>query len=160
MTQRQDAAGGCAVAARWCALAERRLVHLTEMFETGRWRRYHSERDFLANIREAKRAVEVWQRLSAAESRRAQGIVVELPVRRRAAANSPSEPELRAAAAPVAFVAEAPEAALAITADPEQIQVPQALAPAARPAQAINLADLTRDLDDIQQRYPLLRNAL
>ncbi|MGY8636863.1 TIGR03809 family protein [Bradyrhizobium sp. 14AA] len=53
-----------AVAARWCALAEQRLQHLSEMFETGRWRRYHSEIAFLENIQEAKRAVQTWRALA------------------------------------------------------------------------------------------------
>ncbi|MDH2345906.1 TIGR03809 family protein [Bradyrhizobium sp. SSUT77] len=52
------------IAARWCALAEQRLVHLSEMFETGRWRRYHSELAFLENIQEAKRAVQTWRALA------------------------------------------------------------------------------------------------
>ncbi|QQO24607.1 TIGR03809 family protein [Bradyrhizobium diazoefficiens] len=57
-------AAGRAIAARWCALAEQRLQHLSEMFETGRWRRYHSEIAFLENIQEAKRAVETWRALA------------------------------------------------------------------------------------------------
>ncbi|TQF30372.1 TIGR03809 family protein [Bradyrhizobium sp. UNPA324] len=52
------------VAARWCALAEQRLQHLSEMFETGRWRRYHTEIAFLENIQEAKRAVQTWRALA------------------------------------------------------------------------------------------------
>lgn len=57
-------AAGRDVAARWCALAEQRLEHLSEMFETGRWRRYHSELAFLENIQEAKRAVQTWRALA------------------------------------------------------------------------------------------------
>jgi uncharacterized repeat protein (TIGR03809 family) len=34
------------------------------MFETGRWRRYHSEIAFLENIQEAKRAVQAWRALA------------------------------------------------------------------------------------------------
>ncbi len=34
------------------------------MFETGRWRRYHSELAFLENIQEAKRAVQIWRALA------------------------------------------------------------------------------------------------
>lgn len=68
MTHRQEAirdvAIGRDVAARWCALAEQRLVHLSEMFETGRWRRYHSEIAFLENIQEAKLAVQTWRALA------------------------------------------------------------------------------------------------
>ncbi|WP_407184334.1 TIGR03809 family protein [Bradyrhizobium centrosematis] len=52
------------LALRWCALAEQRLQHLSEMFETGRWRRYHSEIAFLENIQEAKRAVQTWRALA------------------------------------------------------------------------------------------------
>ncbi|WP_439361993.1 TIGR03809 family protein [Bradyrhizobium sp. DASA03007] len=52
------------IAARWCVLAEQRLQHLSEMFETGRWRRYHSEIAFLENIQEAKRAVQTWRALA------------------------------------------------------------------------------------------------
>src|ERR1700755_2842412 len=61
MTQRTDLARGRDIVARWCVLAEQRLEYLTELFETGRWRRYHSEVDFLENIREAKSAVETWR---------------------------------------------------------------------------------------------------
>ena len=68
MTHRQEAvrdvARGRDIAARWCALAEQRLEHLSEMFETGRWRRYHSELAFLENIQEAKRAVQTWRALA------------------------------------------------------------------------------------------------
>ncbi|MBR0848783.1 TIGR03809 family protein [Bradyrhizobium diazoefficiens] len=64
MTHRQSAAGGRDNAARWCALAEQRLEHLSEMFETGRWRRYHSELAFLENIQEAKRAVQTWRAIA------------------------------------------------------------------------------------------------
>ncbi|MGX1321193.1 putative repeat protein (TIGR03809 family) [Bradyrhizobium sp. USDA 377] len=72
MTHRQESgrapfrAEGCSreVAARWCALAEQRLEHLSEMFETGRWRRYHSELAFLENIQEAKRAVQTWRAIA------------------------------------------------------------------------------------------------
>ncbi|RZN07423.1 TIGR03809 family protein [Bradyrhizobium genosp. SA-3] len=68
MTHRKEAIRDVAVsrdiAARWCALAEQRLQHLSEMFETGRWRRYHSEIAFLENIQEAKRAVQTWRALA------------------------------------------------------------------------------------------------
>jgi uncharacterized repeat protein (TIGR03809 family) len=63
MTHRLDVARGRDIVGRWCALAEQRLDHLTELFETGRWRRYHSELAFLENIQEAKAAVELWRDL-------------------------------------------------------------------------------------------------
>src|ERR1700756_3295165 len=68
MTHRQGVAGGHDVVARWCALAEQRLQYLTEMFESGRWRRYYSEIVFLENVREAKVAVDTWRGLSAPAS--------------------------------------------------------------------------------------------
>ena len=54
MTHRHDVARGRDIVARWVILAEQRLEYLTELFETGRWRRYHGERAFLENIQEAK----------------------------------------------------------------------------------------------------------
>ena len=68
MTHQLDVARDRDVVARWCALAEARLEHLTELFETGRWRRYHSERAFLENLQEAKAAVETWRDLSSREA--------------------------------------------------------------------------------------------
>src|ERR1700731_4724058 len=70
MTHRLDVARGGDVLARWCALAEARLEYLTELFETGRWRRYHSELAFLENIQEAKTAVQIWRDLSMREASR------------------------------------------------------------------------------------------
>jgi len=70
MTHRLDVARGRDIIARWCNLAEKRLEHLTELFETGRWRRYHSERVFLENIQEAKAAVEIWRDLLTREASR------------------------------------------------------------------------------------------
>ena len=58
MTYQLDVAGGRDIVARWCALAEQRLHYLTELFETGRWRRFHTELSFLENIQEAKAAVD------------------------------------------------------------------------------------------------------
>lgn len=46
---------------RGAALAEQRLAYLTELFESGRWRRFHSEAEFLDNIQEAKETLERWQ---------------------------------------------------------------------------------------------------
>src|SRR5262245_21343979 len=67
MTHR-DVARGRDIVARWCKLAERRLEYLTELFETGRWRRFHTEREFLENIQEAKAAVATWRDLLSREA--------------------------------------------------------------------------------------------
>lgn len=55
------------VAERWFALAERRLAYLTELFDSGRWRRFHDEAEFLENIAEAKDAVARWQAMANGE---------------------------------------------------------------------------------------------
>jgi uncharacterized repeat protein (TIGR03809 family) len=70
MTHRLDVARGRDIVGRWCALAEQRLDHLTELYETGRWRRYRSELAFLENIQEAKAAVELWRDLLMREASR------------------------------------------------------------------------------------------
>ena len=67
MAHQVDVAGSRGIVARWRDLAEQRLEYLTELFETGRWRRYHSELAFLENIQEAKNAVETWRDLSMRE---------------------------------------------------------------------------------------------
>lgn len=58
-----DAERGRALVERWCLLAEQRLDYLTELFESGRWRRFFGEREFLTNVQEAKAAVETWRDL-------------------------------------------------------------------------------------------------
>src|SRR5215213_7707163 len=68
MAHPADVARGRNIVARWCNLAEQRLEYLTELFETGRWRRYHTELDFLENIQEAKAAVETWRELLSREA--------------------------------------------------------------------------------------------
>jgi uncharacterized repeat protein (TIGR03809 family) len=70
MTHGLDVERGRDIAARWCNLAEQRLEYLTELFESGRWRRYHSEPAILENIREAESAVKIWRDLSMREALR------------------------------------------------------------------------------------------
>ena len=45
-------------------LAERRLEHMSVLYETGRWRRYFTEERFLNIIRETTEAVERWRQLA------------------------------------------------------------------------------------------------
>ena len=68
MAHPADVARGRDIVARWCNLAEHRLEYLTELFETGRWRRFHTELEFLENIQEAKAAVETWRDLLSREA--------------------------------------------------------------------------------------------
>jgi uncharacterized repeat protein (TIGR03809 family) len=69
MTHRLDVAHRPDLVARWCTLAEQRLEYLTELFKTGRWRRYYSDAAFLENIQEAKTMVALWRNLSMHQAR-------------------------------------------------------------------------------------------
>jgi|1185.fasta_scaffold574978_1 uncharacterized repeat protein (TIGR03809 family) len=170
MTLHVDVARGRNVVARWCALAEQRLEYLTELFETGRWRRFHSERDFLENIQEAKTAVETWRSLLAREasldnsaidiswlggtrltlprgdklSMRAQ----PQPVLQPQQATPPAEPAVRDVSPD--FMAELETRLIAPDAAPSAPEAPF----------ADEMALPTLDLAVMQERYPLLRNAL
>ena len=160
MTHRADVARGRDVVARWCDLAEQRLEYLTELFETGRWRRFHSERDFLENIQEAKKAVETWRDLLTREASRNNSAIdmswlgkVTLP-RTEALRHQVdrSQPQPAAALVPhqVPIVAE--------TAHISSDEAPSA------PAMAAPVLDIALEpvleIDAIAARYPLLRNAL
>jgi hypothetical protein len=145
MTHRFDVADSRDLFARWCILAEHRLHHLTELFESGRWRRYYSELAFLQNIQEAKAAVETWRAL-AARGPLVSGAVKGFPTREIA----------RDVFAPPPFAQVQPSRAIAHD------------APALKPV--VDLAALERALKNavepgpdsrpIEQRYPLLRNAM
>jgi uncharacterized repeat protein (TIGR03809 family) len=159
MTQQLDVAPGRDVVARWCALAEQRLEHLTELFETGRWRRYHSELAFLENIQEAKAAVETWRDLWRREaSRDNNGIDMSWLGRTRAAPPRGERSHDRAhRPQPAAISAEPPRSNISVVpeADPARPEEPSD-APASDGAW-----ELTRDIAAaIAERYPLLRNAM
>jgi uncharacterized repeat protein (TIGR03809 family) len=68
MSKPVDRERGQSVMARWQALAQRRLDHLTELFESGRWQLYHSEVEFFTMIEEAKAAVKTWTNLVPADA--------------------------------------------------------------------------------------------
>ena len=53
----------------WQSLAERRRLYLLEMQRSGRWRRYYSEDEMQAQMREVVRAIEGWSTLSGEPSR-------------------------------------------------------------------------------------------
>jgi uncharacterized repeat protein (TIGR03809 family) len=146
MTHRQDAAVSRDLVARWCALAEQRLDYLTAMFESGRWRRYYGELAFLENIQEAKTAVEKWRRLSAP------GAAQEDPV-----------VDIAWQAMPSASVMVRPAFDVPVTAEKDFVAADQAprasMVDLAALEQALNEV-LVPALSAIEQRYPLLRNAL
>lgn len=68
MTHRPEAVLGRHLVTRWRLLAERRLQHLTELRDSGRWRRYYREAGRLAaDLGEAERAVAAWRLLAPPE---------------------------------------------------------------------------------------------
>ncbi len=137
--------------ARWCALAEARLEHLTELFESGRWRRYHSDASFLENVQEAKQAVETWRNLLRREasldnspidiSWLGRGRVTPLP--------APVRLQPRPVERPVPVAPPAPPIEIVAL---EQAVEEEAPAPEEAPLPLLDLAAM-------QARYPLLRNA-
>jgi uncharacterized repeat protein (TIGR03809 family) len=159
MTHRLDVARGRNVVARWSALAEQRLQYLTELFETGRWRRFHSELALLENIREAKAAVEIWRDLSMREVSRDDSAVgiswLDRPGVALPRGEALREPVHRWQPRPAAIPAEPPPPTISIV--PEADRICSEAAPSAPAMDGI--CELTPDRT-IADRYPLLRNAL
>jgi uncharacterized repeat protein (TIGR03809 family) len=163
MTHRLDVADGRDIVARWCNLAEQRLEYLTELFETGRWRRFHSELAFLENIQEAKAAVETWRSLSTREAS-LDNSAVDMSWLGRTQTALPQAGRLRdqpgrPSPSPVVIALEPLVPDDLISAEPEHVVADDA--PSAPAMDAPTLDDgreLT--LDAIAQRYPLLRNTL
>jgi uncharacterized repeat protein (TIGR03809 family) len=159
MAQRADVTRAQEILDRWCTLAEQRLEHLTELFETGRWRRYHSELSFLENIQEAKTAVETWRSLATREASLDNTTVdiswlnspKPVPPRRNPLSGyyvppPPRRPEVRI----VSEIVEVP------IAPGMSAEISESVLQAAVPEQTQQALDLAA----IQQRYPLLKNAL
>ena len=163
MTDRTDVARGRDIVARWCGLAEQRLDYLTELFETGRWRRYHSERAFLENIQEAKSAVEIWRRMLSSEAT-ADNRPVDLSwIGRRSSVPQarrevPVEPVPTTAPQLAEIPAAAPVSVVPAIVEPEPVLALEAAETPEESALDKTLA-LTRDLLAMAERYPLLRNA-
>jgi uncharacterized repeat protein (TIGR03809 family) len=161
MTNQLDVARSREVIARWCMLAEQRLEYLTELFETGRWRRYHSELAFLENIQEAKAAVENWRKLSSLEvSSNGDAVKISWPTHRTAAllGNEPLRDKIyRAQPSPSDIFAEPPSDT---SNEPEACFDPSDPAEASVGGAMTEVFELTLDLATIAERYPLLRNEL
>ncbi len=164
MTHRLDVARGRDIVGRWCALAEQRLDHLTELFETGRWRRYHTELAFLENIQEAKAAVELWRDLLIREDSRDHS-AIDISWLGRTRATLPRGERLphqahRFRPQPAPIPAEPPSGgSIGLeTAQMSSEEVPSA--PESRVAALDVAPELTPNIAAMHERYPLLRNAL
>ena len=156
-------AKGREIVARWCSLAEARLEHLTELFESGRWRRYHSEGAFLENIREAKVAVETWRGLLTREAS-LDNSAIDLSWLGRSRSGTPrGEGLLDRVPRPqpaMIEVSRPPTDAAAVAAVIEEVLL-EGTAAAAEDVPALDHAAMPLlDLSRMHERYPLLRNAL
>ena len=158
MTLQLDDAKGREIVARWCALAEQRLDYLTKLFDSGRWRRFHSEQGFLENIREAKAAVQAWRDLLSREATR-DNRTIDLSWLGRSQTTLPRN-EFRRVTAPRRQVSDIPivapqEIASILAADNGAVSETRPDKPLPKDAFAAAL-----DLAPITARYPLLRNTL
>jgi uncharacterized repeat protein (TIGR03809 family) len=64
MAERLPARALDQVAQKWRDLAERRRAHFLELYHSGRWKHYYTEKQFLSRMREAMRAAETWARIA------------------------------------------------------------------------------------------------
>lgn len=152
MAQRSDIDRGREIIERWCALAEKRLDYLTDLFETGRWRRFHTEDAFRENIREAMATVETWRSLLSCEATRDNRPIDFAWLGRPAVPLAQRDIVQREG---VSITVARPDAGEPITvAAPEGVVVES-------PSLEVHSGwERGLDLASIQQRYPLLRNAL
>jgi uncharacterized repeat protein (TIGR03809 family) len=165
MAQPADVARGRNIVARWCNLAEQRLEYLTELFETGRWRRYHTELEFLENIQEAKAAVETWRDLLSREAALDNTAIDMAWLGRRRTTPLPRDvgyrqPVVQLQPAPVAAKPPRDASADVLAALERQFAV-AAEVPSVPDAPGLDDMPMpTPSLDTMKERYPLLRNAL
>ena len=173
MAHPADVARGRNIVARWCNLAERRLEYLTELFETGRWRRFHTELEFLENIQEAKAAVETWRDLLSREAALDNTAIDMTWLGRRRTTPLPLTPLPRDQGLRQPIVQLQPKPAPVVVAPPPREVPPDVLvalesqlvvaneAPSAPDGLALDEMQFPAlDLDAMKDRYPLLRNAL
>ena len=52
------------IAQRWRDLAERRRSYFIELYQSGRWKHYYSEADFVLRMREVCHSAEQWEKLA------------------------------------------------------------------------------------------------
>jgi uncharacterized repeat protein (TIGR03809 family) len=155
MTYQLDVIGDRGVVARFCALAEQRLEYLTDLLETGRWRRFHSEHAFLENIREAKAAVEIWRDLSSRASSSDNRSIDFSWLRRTGRRREISRDPVYSVQPAKSSEPKPPENSILIKAGPNLVES----API-KSAPHEDTSDLTKKLAAIAERYPLLRNRL
>jgi uncharacterized repeat protein (TIGR03809 family) len=60
MSARHPAQAFDEIAQKWRAFAQRRRAYFVELYESGRWKRYYSEEQFLDRMREVIELSERW----------------------------------------------------------------------------------------------------
>lgn len=53
-----------AMAGKWRDLALRRQAHFAELYDTGRWRHYYTEAEFVAELRKLTGMIDRWKGLA------------------------------------------------------------------------------------------------
>lgn len=133
MTKLSAADSGRSVVVRWRMLAERRLKYLIELYESGRWKLYYNEPEFLKIVREAHAAVKAWETLAPPEPGRDRQVEAEAI---RPAERPPIEPRPVSASPMTA----APMAALPATSVPKAAPLMTSPPLAAQPLATPSLA--------------------
>lgn len=169
--QNPDISRGRVIVTRWRVLAEARLDYLTDLYESGRWRRYFSEAAFLENFREAKKAVETWRLLASQEAladntpvdlswldaKRPVPVphprLIETPPPLRARPNGPAETTPFAPPLPT-------WSEIRIPTPVEALAPPQPAEAPVRPETPARDWRMGLDLATLRQRYSLLRSAV
>lgn len=64
MTQRHYTNALAEVSLKWRDLAERRRAHLVELYETGRWKHYYEDEQFLKELRTAIALAHRWAKIA------------------------------------------------------------------------------------------------
>ncbi len=64
MRPEQGAARLNVITRQWHALAERRLAYFTELYRSGRWRRYYAQEHFALRMLDVIKAAKAWNDLA------------------------------------------------------------------------------------------------
>jgi uncharacterized repeat protein (TIGR03809 family) len=68
MNNKLQLRGTLDIARRWHALAERRREHFADLHDSGRWRKYYREHNFLTQMHETTRMTDAWARVVRADA--------------------------------------------------------------------------------------------
>ena len=52
------------IARKWCDLAECRRAYFIELYQSGRWKHYYNDEQFIYRLRDVIQAAEAWAQLA------------------------------------------------------------------------------------------------